>query len=65
MGRFHHAKLPNRSTLLVGRDPPDDVGFRSGLLQVWFNHSDTSWSDDAPHAHRETDECFVVLAGAG
>lgn len=61
--RFHRAKLPNHSTLLVGREPPDEVGFRSDLLQIWFNHSDSPWQDDGPHAHLETDECFIVLTG--
>ena len=61
---FHHRKLPDRSTLLAGRAPPDEVGFRSERLQIWYNHTAGAWRDPAPHAHQESDECFIVLRGA-
>lgn len=64
MARFHHQPLPDRSTLLCGRKPPDAVGFRSERLQIWYNHTTDVWSDERPHAHAESDECFVVLRGA-
>jgi mannose-6-phosphate isomerase-like protein (cupin superfamily) len=64
MGGFHHRALPGYSTLLTGHTPPDEVGFRSDRLQIWFNHTDTAWADPAPHLHQESDECFIVLAGS-
>ena len=48
----------------MGRVPPDEVGFRSDRLQIWFNHTTEGWADPAPHAHLESDECFIVLAGS-
>lgn len=64
MTHFHHRPLPNYSTLLAGRLPPDEVGFQSDRLQIWYNHTDEAWSDPLPHAHRESDECFIVLRGS-
>lgn len=65
MTQFHHHKLPNHSTLLCGQKPPDEFGFRSQHLQIWYNHTDESWVGDGeiPHKHAESDECFVVLSG--
>lgn len=63
MTRFHHRKLPDSSTLLSGRTPPDGVGFRSERLQIWYNNTAEAWHDPAPHLHRESDECFIVLRG--
>lgn len=62
MAEFHHRKLPTRSTLL----PPDDVGFQSRQLQIWYNTTDQGWvgEGEAPHLHTESDECFIVLRGA-
>ena len=62
----HHRKLPERSTLLSGREPPDDVGFRSDRLQIWYNRAQRNWTGpggEAPHRHLSSDECFVVLQG--
>lgn len=59
----HHRKLPAHSTLLSGRNPPNDVGFQSDRLQIWYNNSTESWTDPVPHAHLESDEIFVVLRG--
>lgn len=61
---FHHAPLPPTSALLSGREPPDELGFRSTHLQIWYNQSEQGWADPAPHAHLESDECFIVLRGA-
>ena len=60
----HHRKLPEHSALLSGRNPPNDVGFRSDRLQIWYNNSTESWDDPVPHAHLESDEIFVVLRGS-
>ena len=62
---FHHAKLPDHSTLLSGHTPPNEVGFQSGALQIWYNNTNKSWTDtpEPPHYHRESDEIFLVLKG--
>jgi len=62
--RFIHRRLPDYSTLLCGHSPPDDVGFRSQALQIWYNHQDDPWQDGPAHAHTESDECFIVLKGS-
>ncbi|CAA9587595.1 MAG: hypothetical protein AVDCRST_MAG88-4218, partial [uncultured Thermomicrobiales bacterium] len=64
MSRFHHRKLPAHSALLAGHTPPDETGFRSERLQIWFNHTAEPWQDPRPHRHEESDECFIVLQGA-
>jgi mannose-6-phosphate isomerase-like protein (cupin superfamily) len=64
MTKFYHQKLPNHSALLAGREPPNDIGFRSDKLQIWYNNTDTPWKDEGLHAHLESDECFIVLKGA-
>jgi mannose-6-phosphate isomerase-like protein (cupin superfamily) len=64
MSHFHHRKLPNHSTLLSGPIPPDEVGFISARLQVWYNNTYEGWIDSLPHAHQESDECFIVLQGS-
>ena len=63
MAPFYHRKLPEHSALLAGRIPPDDLGFASGRLQIWFNNTETPWADAGLHAHQDSDECFVVLRG--
>jgi mannose-6-phosphate isomerase-like protein (cupin superfamily) len=64
--KFHHAKLPDHSALLSGRTPPDDLGFRSDALQIWYNKTDQTWIEtpEKPHYHEESDEIFLVLKGA-
>jgi mannose-6-phosphate isomerase-like protein (cupin superfamily) len=64
MDHFHHRKLPEYSTLLAGRQPPNEVGFCSGQLQIWYNNTLQAWADPAPHAHLTSDECFIVLRGS-
>lgn len=64
MSKFHHQSLPNFSTLLSGRAPRDEVGFRSEQLQIWYNHTDKTWKDPAPHYHTESDEIFIILLGS-
>lgn len=63
MNHYHQRKLPNQSGLLAGRQPPDDLGFQSERLQIWFNNTDEPWADPAPHYHDGSDECFIVLQG--
>jgi mannose-6-phosphate isomerase-like protein (cupin superfamily) len=62
---FHRQKLPDHSALLSGRKPPDDTGFKSEQLQIWYNNTDVSWvgGGEAPHMHTISDECFIVLVG--
>lgn len=64
MGEIHHRKLPGDSALLAGHTPPDDLGFRSGRLQIWYNNSAEPWRDPDLHWHEESDECFIVLRGS-
>jgi mannose-6-phosphate isomerase-like protein (cupin superfamily) len=61
---FHHRALPTYSTLLSGRTPPDEVGFPSERLQIWFNHTTDRWVDAMLHIHSRSDECFIVLSGS-
>ena len=64
MTKFHHRKLPDHSALLSGHTPPDEIGFKSERLQIWYNnYAEGTWRDPAPHMHQESDECFVVLKG--
>ena len=63
MSRFHHAKLPDFSTILAGHTPQNEVGFRSERLQILYNNTDEPWQDEGLHAHEESDECFIVLKG--
>ena len=65
MTTFHHHKLPEFSTLLSGPTPPNDLGFRSRHLQIWYNNTSESWIGDGelPHKHLHSDECFIVLMG--
>ena len=39
------------------------MAWQSDRLQLWFNNTNTEWHDDSLHAHRESDEIFVVLEG--
>lgn len=64
MTHYHSHKLPDFSTLLSGRIPPDDVGFVSERLQIWYNNTSEAWADPAPHIHAESDEVFIVLRGS-
>ncbi|HZS75444.1 MAG TPA: cupin domain-containing protein [Ktedonobacteraceae bacterium] len=64
MPAFHHQKLPDFSTLLSGHTPPDNISFRSDLLQIWYNHTEHEQVDPSPHAHLESDKCSIVLQGS-
>jgi mannose-6-phosphate isomerase-like protein (cupin superfamily)/GNAT superfamily N-acetyltransferase len=66
MAQFHYRRLPDFSTLLAGHAPPDEVGFQSHWLQIWYNHTEVSWVADGerPHKHLHSDECFIVLRGS-
>lgn len=60
---WHHGRLPDHSTLLIGRKPPDDIGFPSDRLQIWYNNTIEARTDPAPHFHEDSDEVFIVLSG--
>lgn len=66
MTRFHHRRLPEHSTLLIGPTPRDETGYVSEKFQIWFNHTDESWVKEAerPHMHTHSEECFIVLNGS-
>jgi mannose-6-phosphate isomerase-like protein (cupin superfamily) len=64
MRSFHHSKLPDRSALLSGRRTKDGFSFPSANLQIWYNNTDKTWADTAPHYHEHSDEIFIVLRGA-
>jgi mannose-6-phosphate isomerase-like protein (cupin superfamily) len=66
MSILHHKVLPGHSTLLSGRVPIDECGFRSDQLQIWYNNTSESWigPGEVPHMHVHSDECFIVLAGS-
>lgn len=66
MTRFHHHPLPDHSTLLSGYTPHDEFGFQSARLQIWYNYTDKNWvgAGEMPHAHEQSDECFIVLRGS-
>lgn len=51
------------ASAVAGSEPPDDLAFRSGHLQIWFNRTDDTWQDPAPHFHTDSDEIFIVLRG--
>jgi mannose-6-phosphate isomerase-like protein (cupin superfamily) len=64
--KFHHAKLPNSSTLLSGRTPRNEAGFQSRELQIWYNNTEKTWvkTSEPSHSHQGSDEIFIVLRGA-
>jgi mannose-6-phosphate isomerase-like protein (cupin superfamily) len=65
MPGFHHRKLPEGSGFLSGRGPLDPaLGFPSDRLQIYWRRGDDLSVDERPHAHLESDECFIVLTGS-
>ncbi len=64
MTTFHHRQLPAFSALLAGPMPPNDLAFRSDRLQISYFNTKEAWTDPLPHAHQESDECFLVFQGA-
>lgn len=66
MDKFHHCKLPDFSTLLSGRIPQNELGFKSDRLQIWYNNTNESWIAEAetPHKHLTSDECYIILKGS-
>ena len=63
MAPFHHRQLPDFSALLAGPMPPNDLAFLSDRLQISYLNSKEAWTDPLPHAHQESDECFLVFQG--
>jgi len=64
MPMFHHRHLPDFSALLAGPTPPNDFAFRSDRLQISYFSTKEAWTDPLPHAHQESDECFLVFQGS-
>jgi mannose-6-phosphate isomerase-like protein (cupin superfamily) len=64
MTKFHHRQLPDFSALLSGPTPPGDFAFRSDRLQICYFNTQDGWTDPLPHAHQESDECFLVFQGS-
>ncbi len=60
---FHHRQLPDFSALLAGPTPPSDFAFHSDRLQISYFKTQEGWTDPLPHAHQESDECFLVFQG--
>ncbi len=63
MTKFHHRPFPDFSALLSGPTPPNDLAFRSDRLQISYFKTKEAWTDPLPHAHQESDECFLVFEG--
>src|SRR6266851_8775318 len=63
MTKFHHRQLPDFSALLSGPTPPGDFAFQSARLQICYFNTQDGWTDPLPHAHQESDECFLVFRG--
>lgn len=63
MKKFHYRQLPDFSAILSGYMPPDDLTFRSDRLQICYFNTQEGWTDPLPHAHQESDECFLLLQG--
>lgn len=63
MATFHHRPFPDFSALLAGPLPPSDFAFLSDRLQIIYFNTKEGWTDPLPHAHQESDECFLVLQG--
>jgi mannose-6-phosphate isomerase-like protein (cupin superfamily) len=64
MKKYHHRQLPSFSTLLAGTAPRNELGFCSDRLQINYFNTNKSWDDPLPHAHQESDECYLVLSGS-
>ena len=64
MVKFHHRQLPGFSALLSGPTPPSDFAFLPDRLQISYFNTKEDWTDPLPHAHQESDECFLVFRGA-
>ena len=63
MTKFHHRSFPDSSALLSGSIPPNVFAFRSDRLQISYFKTKEPWTDPLPHAHQESDECFLVFQG--
>ena len=63
MSGYLHKQLPPFSTLLAGSQPRDEYSFHSDHLQIWYNNTEKTWQDPAPHYHTASDEIYIVLKG--
>ena len=62
-GRLADAPMAERWALVAGSEAEGPGAFASPSLQVIHHFTDEPWQDDAPHAHRESDEIYLVLLG--
>ena len=62
-GQLADAPVSPHHALLAGSEAEGPGAFRSTHLQVLHNHAHTPWRDAEPHAHRDSDELYVVLEG--
>ena len=62
-GALADAPVSPHFALLAGSEATGDESFRSDAFQVLHNHAHTPWRDAQPHAHRDSDELYVVLEG--
>ena len=57
--------LPEVSAFLAGRGPVDSkLGTLSEHIQIYYRRGDDLSVDERSHAHRVSDEFFVVLSGS-
>ena len=63
-----HRRLTDNQTdhwsLLCGAQPNSEHCFETKDVQIFYNCTDESWSDDTEHYHTESDEIYIVLEGA-
>lgn len=64
MTRVSKIGLDGALTVVSGRCPPTQDGFRSERVQVLHWQVDEEFHDPAPHYHRDSDEVYVVLDGS-
>jgi len=48
---------------LSGPTAPNDLAFLSDRLQISYFNTKEGWTDPLPHAHQESDGCFLVFQG--
>ena len=63
MANYHHRQLPAFSALLMGPEQRNELGFRTDRMQISYFNTNESWEDPLPHAHQDSDECYLVLCG--
>ena len=65
MPEVHPISLPEVSAFLAGRGPVDPkLGTLSEHIQIYYRRGDDLSVDERSHAHRTSDEFFIVLSGS-